>query len=316
MLDEVKFSIRIFIAYSRHDQSFLDDLLTHLNPFVASNTIEVFHGGVVENSHEWDADVKRQLRDSDIILPLLSTDFMAADYYSGNGLRDLLILHEKKAVQLIPVVVRPFTFGNSPFAKLNILPNKIRPISTFPEHEEGFRQVVQKLKEYIDIARERREIINRKKKEEIATFEQRQEMFADYCRQGEEAFARQDWEEARQNYIVALKLYLTKLRPFENAPSEKRKMCADNITAAEHLQSADAYEQRPAYDKALAELQAALRLKPQLSEQLTPRIAHLKTLVRAEKKVVREVTKEANHKTFDKLPAPIKQLQQNMLRIE
>lgn len=61
-------------------------------------------------------------------------------------------------------------------------------------------------------------------------------------------------------------------------------MCADNITAAEHLQSADAYEQRPAYDKALAELQAALRLKPQLSEQLTPRIAHLKTLVRAEKK--------------------------------
>ena len=53
---------------------------THLEPLKRSGTIELWHDRMIEPGTKWDDNIKEELRKADVIVFLLSPDFIATNY--------------------------------------------------------------------------------------------------------------------------------------------------------------------------------------------------------------------------------------------
>ncbi len=279
--------IRIFIAYSKHDKSFLDELLKHFFPAIRNKTIAVFYDGVIEAGKEWDKAIKDNLHNSDIILLLVSANFIATDYCYDEEMTAAIALHEQDKAQVIPIMLSPFDFEDMPFAKLNFLPEKAKPISNYlNNHHQAYTEIVLALKKgNYPIALQRRQAkaaaeqaAKEQAEQEAAAkekAEKQEHTFLDHYQQGNKAFKQEKWEEALEYYNEAQKLHQNGYTPTRETIRAKIDDCNEEINAADYLKRADKCEQQQNYAEAIKQLQAAIKLKPELSETLNPRIKQL-----------------------------------------
>jgi tetratricopeptide (TPR) repeat protein len=77
-----------------------------------------------------------------IILLLISPDFIASEYCWGVELARALERHQANQAHAIPVILRPCDWSNSPFGRLQALPDGGRPITTWPNADEAFLNVI------------------------------------------------------------------------------------------------------------------------------------------------------------------------------
>ncbi len=84
-----------------------------------------------------------------IILLLISADFLASPYISDIELPFALARHNSGRATVIPVLLRPVEWRDTPFAKLQILPSEARPITMWPNQDEGFSDVAGRLRELL-----------------------------------------------------------------------------------------------------------------------------------------------------------------------
>ena len=84
-----------------------------------------------------------QLNSAQIILLLVSPDFMASDYCYGVEMQRALERHEQKEARVIPIILRP-VYWQIPFLqKLQALPLDAKPIvsSSWQYQDEAFLNV-------------------------------------------------------------------------------------------------------------------------------------------------------------------------------
>jgi hypothetical protein len=97
----------VFISYSRKDKDLLDKLITHLNGLRRTGKATIWHDRDIEAGSEWEPELQRQIDTADIILLLISADFMASDYCYGTELQRAIERHNCKEARVIPVILRP-----------------------------------------------------------------------------------------------------------------------------------------------------------------------------------------------------------------
>ena len=68
---------KIFISYSHLDENYKDQLLVHLSSLKRRGIINEWHDRKLIPGQDWDGTIKQELLDSDIILLLISADFIA-----------------------------------------------------------------------------------------------------------------------------------------------------------------------------------------------------------------------------------------------
>lgn len=73
-------ALRLFISYSHIDQPLKNELVKHLQPLKRLNLIETWHDGVLKPGDEWEQEISDQLEDADIILLLVSIDFINSKF--------------------------------------------------------------------------------------------------------------------------------------------------------------------------------------------------------------------------------------------
>ncbi len=69
--------IKIFIAYSRKDTAYLEELRTHLTPLRRSGKVQIWFDGKIEPGIKWEDAIKENLHNADIILLLVSASAIA-----------------------------------------------------------------------------------------------------------------------------------------------------------------------------------------------------------------------------------------------
>lgn len=76
-----KFSLKkLFISYSSKNTSFMRRLETHLAPLKRNGDIDFWHDRMIEPGTSWDNTIRKEMETSDIIVFLLSPDFIATNY--------------------------------------------------------------------------------------------------------------------------------------------------------------------------------------------------------------------------------------------
>src|SRR5438105_3937697 len=121
-------TIEIFCCYARKDQSLLQSLKTHLMPLQWQGLITIWSDTDINAGMEWEEEIKKHLDTAQIILLLISPDFMASEYCYSKEMQRAMQRHELGEAYVIPILLRPTYWKGAPFEKLQLLPTNAKPV--------------------------------------------------------------------------------------------------------------------------------------------------------------------------------------------
>lgn len=142
-------AITVFVSYSHSDEVLAENLMVHLSNLRRQGVIAAWHDRQIEAGAEWAKEVDSYLDDADLILLLISADFLASDYCWGVEMRRALERHDAGKARVIPIVLRPVDWFDTPFAKLQVLPRDGTPITTWRNRDEAFINVARGIRQVI-----------------------------------------------------------------------------------------------------------------------------------------------------------------------
>src|SRR5689334_9317406 len=133
-------TIGIFISYADEDKRSLTELEDQLAPLARNGTIEIWHRGKVIPGQEVSREVDTHLKAADIFLLLLSRDYLASDALYKE-MTQVMKRHETEKVRVIPVLLRPIYWDDTPFTDLEPLPTNREPVSRWPDKSDAFDNI-------------------------------------------------------------------------------------------------------------------------------------------------------------------------------
>lgn len=167
-------SLDMFIAYSREDEQYRVLLEKHLVGLERQGLINPWHDGKIEAGKEWEAEIEVRLSQADIILLLISVDFLSSDYCYHIEMEKALKRHTDGEAEVIPIIVRPCHWEDSPFSKLQVLPNKGKAISTWGlDVDSPLKDIAKNLNELIKKIKKEKELYHQKLSFEIKELEKK-----------------------------------------------------------------------------------------------------------------------------------------------
>lgn len=137
-------ALEVFCCYARQDEDSLKDLKKHLMLLVRQNIICVWNDTDISPGSDWEKEVHQHLNSANIILLLISPDFMASNYCYSVEMMRAMERHEQREACVIPIIARPVYWQTAPFGTLQALPKDAQPIkgSSWFSTDEAFLWVV------------------------------------------------------------------------------------------------------------------------------------------------------------------------------
>lgn len=137
---------KIFFSYSHNDESLRDELEKHLASLKHRGLVESWHDRRINAGDEWEPQISAHLQSADVILLLISSDFIASRYCYDLEMAEALRKHKSREARVIPIILRPCDWHDLPFGKLQAATRDGRPVTKFPSLDDGFLEVVQSIK--------------------------------------------------------------------------------------------------------------------------------------------------------------------------
>jgi len=149
--------VSIFISYSHEDEIYKDKLEKHLSILKRNNVIETWHDRKIVPGEEWDKKIKEELENAQIILLLVSVDFLSSNYCYDIEIKRAVEKHEKGEAVLIPIMLRKCDWNETSFSKIQTLPKNAKPVKNFEDEDEAFYSIIEGIKIAITQLQKRKE---------------------------------------------------------------------------------------------------------------------------------------------------------------
>jgi len=143
--------VEIFFSYSHKDEMLRDELAKHLSIMKRQGIIDAWHDRAITAGSEWEGEINTHLNSAQIILLLISADFLASDYCYDIELKRAMERHEAGEAQVIPIILKPVDWNGATFGKLQALPKNAQPITTWHSQDEAFLNVAQGIRKVVDL---------------------------------------------------------------------------------------------------------------------------------------------------------------------
>jgi hypothetical protein len=132
----------LFLSYAHEDRDIVAELRKHLAPLQHEQIVTDWYDLELMPGDDWDREILSQLASSDLVIVMISADFLASNYAYGRELRLALNLHDQERVHLLPVIGRNCKWQNLPFARLQVLPEGAVAINSWQSRDDAFVSVV------------------------------------------------------------------------------------------------------------------------------------------------------------------------------
>lgn len=149
--------LRLFYSYSHRDENYRNELAKHLRLLERKGVLTCWHDRRISPGDEWKGQIDENLKNADIILLLVSPDFIASDYCYDIELEHAMQSHSIGKARVIPVIIRAVNWHDTPFGILQALPSDGRPVSTWDNQdiawtdvEKGIRAVIHEITQSIN----------------------------------------------------------------------------------------------------------------------------------------------------------------------
>jgi hypothetical protein len=134
-------AIEVFCAYSHRDESLRDELETHLSILKRRGMISVWHDRRISGGQEWNEEISDHLNRADLILLLVSADFLASAYCYEKEVARAMARHQLREARVVPVILRDCVWDLAPFSKLQALPKDGKPVAAWDSRDEALKDI-------------------------------------------------------------------------------------------------------------------------------------------------------------------------------
>jgi hypothetical protein len=141
--------VSIFYAYSHKDEALKERLDAHLAILRRQGFISTWHDRKIGPGQEWAQEIYEQLDSADLILILISANFIASDYCYDREMKRALERHTARKARVIPIILKPVLWRIAQFARLQALPRDGKPIVLWRNQEEALADVAEGIRRAI-----------------------------------------------------------------------------------------------------------------------------------------------------------------------
>lgn len=135
----------VFFSYSHKDEGLRDQLEAHLALLKNQGLITAWYDRRIVAGDEVDEQIFSKLETADIILLLVSSDFISSPYCYSREMARAMELHEAGQARVIPVILRHCMWHAAPFGKLMAAPKDGKPVSSWPDRDEALADVAKEV---------------------------------------------------------------------------------------------------------------------------------------------------------------------------
>jgi len=149
-METIRQPILVFYSYDENDRDLRDLLDKHLANMERQMLIKGWHDRDIRAGTEWKNAVDEHLNTAQIILLLISADFIASDYRYSIEMKRALERHNSGDAFVIAVWLRPCEIKGPPFDQLDFLPDSRKPITLWPNVDEAFEEVAKGIRRVVE----------------------------------------------------------------------------------------------------------------------------------------------------------------------
>lgn len=148
----MKKHIEIIFCYAREDDKLRQNLEKQLRALKRQGLINVWYDRQINSGIEWKYEVDRHFNTANIILLLISSDFMDSDYCYSVEMKHAMERHRHGDARVIPVILRPTLWQGAPFGKLQALPPDAIPVVNrkWRSQDEAFFTIAKGIKKVVE----------------------------------------------------------------------------------------------------------------------------------------------------------------------
>jgi hypothetical protein len=137
----------VFFSYSHSDEKLRDQIEKQLSVLKRQGVIETWHDRRIEAGQDFAREIDHHIETDDIILLLVSPDFLDSDYCYEIEMTRAMERHAAGGAVVIPLILRPCEWHSTPFGKLKAEPLDGKPITQWPDLDTPMLQVAKAVRQ-------------------------------------------------------------------------------------------------------------------------------------------------------------------------
>lgn len=140
----------VFFSYSHEDEELRNRLEKHLALLKRQGLVDAWHDRRILAGTEIDRAISSTLEAADIVLLLVSADFLASEYCYSKEMQFAMARHDAGSAVVIPVILKPCDWHSAPFGKLLATPRDGKAVTSWANVEEALADVASHVRKRVE----------------------------------------------------------------------------------------------------------------------------------------------------------------------
>ncbi len=142
--------VKVFVSYSHEDESYRNELIKSFSNMVRNKEISTWTDRDISASQLWRDEIDENLNGTQVIIFLISSDFINSDYCVDVEMQRALEMHRDGRALIVPIYIRATDVKHSPLAEIHSLPTNKKPIKSWQDRDLAWLDVVEGLRKSIE----------------------------------------------------------------------------------------------------------------------------------------------------------------------
>jgi TIR domain len=142
--------LKMMICYSHSNKAQRKQIDKHLALMTRQKLIDIWYDRKITAGSEWNGYIDEHINTSDIILLLISAEFIASDYCFDVEMTRALERHKAGEARVIPVILRKCDWKNTSLKDLQALPSNVLPVDQWPRSNDAYHDIADGIRKVVE----------------------------------------------------------------------------------------------------------------------------------------------------------------------
>jgi len=112
---------KIFVSYSSKNGAFAKRLMLHLEVLKNAHLIEPWYDRMIETGSKWNEEIQQELTNSDVVILLMSPEFLASTYVMNFEVPFALKLLSEGKIKIFPIEIQACGWSDTPLNEIQLV---------------------------------------------------------------------------------------------------------------------------------------------------------------------------------------------------
>lgn len=143
--------IKVFWSYAPENRKLRDELEQHLSALKYEGHISMWHDREILPGVPWEREVEACLNAADLVLPLVSVNFLSSAYCWGKEMQYALERWKRGEIAIVPILASPVDCQGTPISHLEMLPTGKKAITDWSDRQKACVDVAMGIRKIVNV---------------------------------------------------------------------------------------------------------------------------------------------------------------------